>query len=132
MFKILLPVATSVNASKRTVSAKERAIAAAQGRKVFGMKKTKEYDAWIKEAGWLLRIGKCPNFHGRYAVRITLPDSCNLDIDNPIKATLDLLVTMGVTLGDKKKYCRGIAVEWAEDVDEGKLDHMMLLTIVDR
>jgi Holliday junction resolvase RusA-like endonuclease len=127
MFKVLLPVATSVNKATRSVSAKERAIAASQNRKIFGRKKTDEYDAWIKEAGWMLKIARAPTIKGRYAMRITLPESCNLDIDNPIKATLDLFVKMGITEGDSKKHCRSIAVEWWDEVMEPIGDKMLVM-----
>jgi hypothetical protein len=76
-----------------------RAIATAQGRKMFGRKRTDEYDAWIKEAGWLLRSPALPP--SRIAMRYGSLSELVTSISTTLSKDSDLFVRMGVTEGDK-------------------------------
>lgn len=60
--------------------------------------KTKPYKAWRDEAGWMIASQGRRQMKGEVAVLIDVrkPDKRRRDIDNCVKAVLDLLVENGV------------------------------------
>jgi Holliday junction resolvase RusA-like endonuclease len=57
--------------------------------------KTREYRAWIEEAGYALNRYVLTPIHGEVHVSICIPEKTPGDIDNRIKAALDLIVSRG-------------------------------------
>lgn len=80
-----------------------------------GRVKTDVYKAWINEAGWAYKQQpkRGPNIEGPYRVEIHLPKNMRGDIDNRLKAVLDLLCTMGATSDDT--HCQSILAQRSED-----------------
>ena len=64
---------------------------------------TAEYEAWKREAGWLIRSQALPLpfFPGPFALSIEIPRKTRMDIDN-IKAIPDLLKSLGIVTDDRK------------------------------
>lgn len=62
--------------------------------------KGKKYRAWSVEAAWLIRIKSPPRFESPVRVLIEVDLPRQRDIDNAIKATLDVLKTAGVLADD--------------------------------
>ena len=81
-----------------------------------GRGKTKEYEAWRKEAGWEVRRQRPHVVTGEYALDIFVPPSLR-DVDNHCaKAVSDLLVELQVTPDDK--FARRSATEVVETLSE--------------
>lgn len=68
-----------------------------------GRAKSPAYEAWIREAGWLLNTQARPPapLDCRLKVEIEAPFSRRRDLDN-LKAALDLLKTMHVIVDDNR------------------------------
>jgi Holliday junction resolvase RusA-like endonuclease len=70
-----------------------------------GMKryKSNEYKAWVREAGWTIRGEWSPKTRLNHPlmVRIEIPKSCRMDVDNVNKPILDMLKTRGVISDDR-------------------------------
>jgi Holliday junction resolvase RusA-like endonuclease len=91
-FTVRLPVPPSTNALFVTFKQRggiERA-------------KTKEYKAWIEAAGWALNVQRPQPIKGRVTVRIAVPKNNRRDLDNHLKAVLDLLVGHSLIEDDRK------------------------------
>ena len=62
------------------------------------------YRAWLKEAGWEVKLQRPPTLNPPLRVRVRVHIDAQLklnrDIDNTIKPILDLLVKMGVIADD--------------------------------
>lgn len=89
---------------------------AGKGRRRY---RSDEYEAWIKEAGWILASQRPPQAHGAVSVQIEVSerDSTNSwDLSNRHKSVLDLLVKHKIIQGDNRPYVRKFAMEWA-DID---------------
>jgi len=86
-----------------------------------GRVKTKRYLAWIELAGLSIHggIGKHCKFPGDVFIHIKIkrPDRRKRDIDNLIKAPLDLLVSCGVINDDR--YVEKVTAEWVYDGPDG-------------
>lgn len=81
--------------------------------------RTREYEAWIKEAGWGLASQRPPQALGVVSVLIEVStrESNNAwDLTNRQKAAMDLLVKHKIIQGDNRPYVRKFAMEWA-DID---------------
>ena len=81
--------------------------------------RTKEYEAWAKEAGWVLASQRPAKAIGAVSVliEVSLRESTDSwDLANREKATMDLLVEHKIIQGDNRPYVRKLAMEWA-DVD---------------
>lgn len=80
-----------------------------------------EYVSWIKEAGWALKAQKPPTITGAVAVRIRvgLVDR-KRDLDNVIKALLDLLVEHQVIADDSDVAT--IEARWDKTVTSGRAE----------
>jgi Holliday junction resolvase RusA-like endonuclease len=107
-------VAVPGNGVRLTREAYRDAVTAAET-KGLGRTKSREYKDWIKRADAMFmmqRVADRKNFvEGRLAtfqVRIRVP-KIRGDIDNRIKAILDFLVRVGLTLDDR--YARCVAIE---------------------
>lgn len=86
-----LPMPPSTNALYRNVPGKGRV-------------KTADYKAWIKDAGWQMKLQGASSFlylAGPLELRISLSAKSRIDVDN-IKALPDLLKKMGVIDDDKQ------------------------------
>ena len=80
-----------------------------------GRVRSKKYTKWAKEAGWAVRMQKIGRISGKVEVEIGVKRVAAADIDNRIKPTLDLLVTMGVI--DDDKHVEKITCEWRDDIE---------------
>lgn len=92
------------------------------GKRPSGKKyRTKEYDDWRREAGWLLKTQKIQPIVGPVSahLRLTPPDKRQRDADNYEKAAFDLLVNLGVIQDDNSKILRSKLTEWADDDQPG-------------
>lgn len=99
-FLVSLPVPPSVNnlfANKRS----------------GGRYKTKEYRAWIQEAGWTVNLQKPAPVHGKYKFFLTLP-KIKGDASNRIKAAEDLLVSLGLV--DDDRHCVDVQAIVSEEL----------------
>jgi Holliday junction resolvase RusA-like endonuclease len=63
---------------------------------------TTKYTGWKAIAGWEIRAANPTKISGPYRFTLLLPEKLRGDIDNRVKATLDLLVSLGVTPDDSK------------------------------
>ncbi len=77
-----------------------------------GRHKTKKYKDWLHTAGWEV-VGQYPHpVVGQYTFHLTLPRMrSNADLDNRVKASLDLIVGLSLVDGDESKFCRGVEVK---------------------
>lgn len=81
-----------------------------------GRRKTSQYRAWLRAAGWELRLQKVRPLPGRVTLDISLPDRAGRapDADNALKASIDLLVRHRLIDGDEKSVVRSVRVQWQE------------------
>jgi len=86
--------------------------------------KSKQYEAWIKEAGSMLNAQHAPSIKGMVQVTYTFgkprnkdgkPSKVAMDVFNREKAVSDLLVAHKI-IDDDSCIMRGI-VEWSEDFE---------------
>lgn len=89
-----------------SVNAMYRAFAS--GKRITSIK-SKQYRDFIEAAGFELAAQKPPCVKGAYGVKIVLQKGCRLDIDNSVKAWLDLLALYGVTENDRN--CQDLHVK---------------------
>lgn len=83
-----------------------------------GARLSKAYRAWRDAAGLEL-LSQRPQKHGgrvHVSIAFRAPDRRRRDIDNLLKAVLDLCVKHGVIVDNSNRYVAGIAADW---VDEG-------------
>lgn len=66
-----------------------------------GLIKTKQYKAWLKEAGLVLMTQRPGMVEGPYCITIRVTRSWKGDLDNAAKATSDLLQAHGVISNDR-------------------------------
>lgn len=80
-----------------------------------GRVKTAEYDAWIQAARLLLMAQRPGSQSGSFRATIILgkPDRRRRDIDNTVKAIMDLITKAGVIEDDC--LAQSITVAWAWD-----------------
>ena len=80
-----------------------------------GMVPTKEYKAWLDEAGHMLNRAETEVIPGRYAIDIVLIGEKGCDTDAVLKATNDLLVKHKLIKDDARKYQGHCGVDvWPE------------------
>jgi len=63
--------------------------------------KSKAYQAWLAEAGYCLNAQKPGMVSSVFGLRMRVANDCRADLDNMLKATLDLLQIHGIILDDK-------------------------------
>lgn len=90
--KVTLPIPPSVNAMYRRTHAS------------FGMYKTAEAKAWIKECATILRKNRSKIIKGKVDVDAHFFFERESDLDNRLKALLDLLQECLVIQNDKQVY----------------------------
>jgi Holliday junction resolvase RusA-like endonuclease len=84
---VYVPVPPSANALFSNV---------ARGRAI-----SRAYRSWRHEAGWILRMLDPPRVPGAYTITLDFSPTLAGDLDNRVKAVLDLLVTHGITDDDR-------------------------------
>lgn len=74
---------------------------------------SKEYADWRREAGWTLQAQRPHKFKGpvEIAIELCAPTNRRFDLDNRMKATLDLLTTHQVITDDNSEIVRGVSVK---------------------
>ncbi len=80
-----------------------------------GRVRTAHYHRWLNEAGWVLKAQRLPPapITGDIAVEIVCPWGCRAgDLDNRLKAMLDLLVAVRVIEDDR--FIVDLRIRWAE------------------
>lgn len=77
-----------------------------------GMRRSDHYTAWLKEAGWLALAQRPGKITGPYklAINAVRPDKRRRDLGNLLKATEDLLVSIGLIEDDSKSEM--IVMRW--------------------
>ena len=99
MITLTLPLAPSVNRLWRIAGKR--------------MIKSAEYKAWLDEAGWMVKQQTRQTIDGEYAIHIKAQrQNKRRDLDNILKATNDLLVSMKIVEDDSQ--CVALAAEWAK------------------
>lgn len=79
------------------------------------------YAAWLKEAGTLMMIARQRPTRGLFMASIRMQRGrSRIDLDNGIKACLDLLQAMGLVENDK--LCERVTATWADDADGLEID----------
>lgn len=74
---------------------------------------SEEYVAWKRAAGWEIKSQRPHCAIGPVEVSITLEERTRrMDLDNRIKALLDLIVEHGIIEGDHNKIVRKITAQW--------------------
>lgn len=79
-----------------------------------GRVKTKAYEAWIKAMGNTLTAQRARPVSGPVEIAITVDHTSGLDLDNACKASIDLMVRMGIITGDGYKIVKRITMEWGD------------------
>lgn len=88
----------------------------------FGRIKSASYREWKRQAGLHMLVqGPLQKIAGAVTVKITISDRAAGDLDNRLKAILDLLVTHGVIEDDKKDIVREITMGWG-DVEGARIE----------
>ena len=77
---------------------------------------TPRYQAYGKEAGWMIRQQRAGRIEGPASVMIRLvaPDKRKRDGDNLLKCLFDTLKTNQIIEDDNKDIVRRFTVEWAD------------------
>jgi Holliday junction resolvase RusA-like endonuclease len=81
--------------------------------------KTKEYAAWIEEAGYALNRQKPEPIRGKVRLLIEVEEpkmAIAQDVTNRIKASEDILVRHGIIEGDDQRFVRSVTAEWSRHV----------------
>lgn len=82
--------------------------------------RTKEYEAWITQAGYAINRQNVSHIEGRVSVflEITEPKTKRAtDLDNRCKPILDILVKHGIIEGDSQHYVREIRMAWNAEIE---------------
>jgi Holliday junction resolvase RusA-like endonuclease len=82
--------------------------------------KTKEYAAWIEEAGYALNRQRPEPIRGKVRLLIEVAEpktSITQDVTNRIKAAEDLLVRHDIIQGDDQRYVRSVTAEWSQHIE---------------
>jgi Holliday junction resolvase RusA-like endonuclease len=82
-----------------------------------GRGKTRRYKAWVHDAAMILLCQRARPVAGPVRVSIEVSEKSRCDIDNAAKCVLDALVARGVIEDDRKKFIRGVSLEWSSEVD---------------
>jgi Holliday junction resolvase RusA-like endonuclease len=80
-----------------------------------GRVKSKEYKAWITEAGLMLNVQRPKPIRGKVAIDIKVPVNNRRDLSNHLKAIEDLLV--GMSLIDDDRHIVDIHMAWHNSPD---------------
>lgn len=78
-----------------------------------GRGRSKQYEQWIHDAGWELRIQHPPQILGPVELEYIFEEAATkADLGNLEKACTDLLVSHRVIEGDSQKIVRRINMRW--------------------
>jgi crossover junction endodeoxyribonuclease RusA len=77
--------------------------------------RTPRYRAWQEAAGWQLLVQRPGRITGPWQADITLPSGVRGDIDNRVKAILDLLVAHRIVADDK--FCQRVSIEKTDETE---------------
>ena len=74
-----------------------------------------KYMAWVKEAGWIIKLAKCTKIIGPFSASIILnpPDKRRIDLDNRIKVLLDAAQKNDLIENDY--LCRLLVVSYGQE-----------------
>lgn len=81
--------------------------------------RSKEYENWIQEAGWVLASQRPPQWQQTVSILLEVrnpPTRRREDLESRAKATMDLLVKHQVIADDSHLYLRELILRWA-DID---------------
>jgi len=78
------------------------------------MVRSKKYLQWVSDAGFMINAQRPGMVSGKFSFRLQVTRKSRVDLDNVLKATLDLLQNQGIISNDRK--CEEIQVKRA-DVD---------------
>lgn len=67
-----------------------------------GRTRGSQYKRWAQDAGWAVKLQHPVPVHGLVAVLIEAPLNRRRDVDNALKPTLDLLVSLGIIEDDNR------------------------------
>ena len=82
--------------------------------------KSRRYNAWLTEAGWILKVQRSRLIVGPVQVVIrATPKRRRRDADNLIKPLLDLLVSARVIEGDDWRTVRSVTAAWVDGIEPG-------------
>ena len=83
----------------------------------MGRKKTAKYKEWIREAGFILMQQRPHKHQGPISISIIVcpPDKRLRDLDNLLKAPLDLLVRHGVIEDDNSQFLKSLTISLGGD-----------------
>ena len=87
-----------------------------------GRRKTDRYRRWQNAMGWELKAQGMHKLKGAYTVMVLAAPpqgKAKRDLDNMLKAILDLLVDVQIVEADEYPYCMGISIQWSEAIKEG-------------
>jgi Holliday junction resolvase RusA-like endonuclease len=111
-----LPLPPSTNDLFANVSREQRAAAKARGQNLPGRVRTKKYNAWIKEAGWMVKAQRQSPIKGPVQIEYHVSNTAKADLGNLEKAATDLLVSHGMIEGDDPSIVKRIVLQWSEEV----------------
>jgi len=83
-----------------------------------GRVKSKEYKAWIKQAGQELMIQRVKHVESPVQIHWVLPYNGRRDFDNYKKALLDVLVKFGVITDDSMKHWAYETTGYSHDITD--------------
>lgn len=74
--------------------------------------KSRDYQAWMTEAGMLLNVQRARPIPGPVSISIAAPENGRRDLDNYLKPTVDLLCQMQIIDGDRFKTVKALSARW--------------------
>lgn len=82
--------------------------------------KTERYKIWRRSKQWDLYEQRVEKVSGPFELEILVaPAKRKRDLDNYLKAILDLLVEANIIQGDEYPYCMGISIKWSNALQSG-------------
>jgi Holliday junction resolvase RusA-like endonuclease len=92
------------------------------GRGGVGRYDTDVYKAWKAAAGWAILQQRVTAFPGPVRVEVTLSGGSDFagmrDLDNCLKASLDLLKNQGIIVNDSVKWVKQISASYEERLNK--------------
>lgn len=79
------------------------------------MSRSSAYVRWLRDCGWLINSQHVTPIKGWYAITLFLGVGSKIDLDNALKAAMDLLQHQGVIENDR--LCAQVLMLWSDRVD---------------